>query len=353
MVEALNVLLGCDVDPDRPRYGGARYDTRDDQLTWRSISEGIQLLQQVLDGIGIQAGVKPKVIFCLRADTQMRDIYGDAAWPITKYADLWRSLEQDGHELAWHPHLWRWSNESGCWYQETEDENWISECLETGHAGFTKALGKTPVTCHMGWTFHNNVSMRRISELGLRVDFSGCPGVFFGGGPGSAGTVFDNKIDWLGTPLRWYRPSEVDYRRPAGGGEAGLSVVEIPKFTTRSGVLRKVKGLAARGKRAPGTGAATAAFLQITSLPMLYSRVIAERLACREADPFFATYFHPDELLADRPRSAKNFLYSLANLEKNVKGLVRAARQDGREVSFVTGAEALEYMVGGTRNSGV
>jgi hypothetical protein len=196
----------------------------------------------------------------------------------------------------------------------------------------------------MGWTFHNNVSMRKISELGLRVDFSACPGVSFGGGPGSTGTIFDNKIDWLGTPLRWYRPSETDYRRSVRGGETGLSVAEIPKFTTRSGVLRRVKSLASRGKRALGTGAATSAFLQITSLPILYARVVAERLVCREAEPFFATYFHPDELLADRPRSAKNFLYSLENLEKNVKGLLQAARQEGREVSFVTGAEALEYL---------
>ncbi|MBI4831578.1 MAG: hypothetical protein HY801_08500 [Candidatus Lindowbacteria bacterium] len=309
MSEKLMVIVGCDCDPDRPRYGGARYDIQNVRQTWRGISEGIDLLRRALGRIADRAGVKPKVVFCLRADTQMKEIYGDAAWPISEYAELWRSLEQEGHELAWHPHLWRWSNEHACWYQETQDPQWIAECLETGHAAFTDRLGRRPTTCHMGWTFHNNGTMKKISDLGVKVDFSACPGVSFEGGPGDAGTIFDNRIDWAGTPMKCYKPLANDYRRGASSGEIGLSVVEIPKFTTRSSVLKAVKTLASRARKASGGRATTAAFLQVTALPMLYKRVILERLACKEAEPFFATYFHPDELLSDRPHSARSFLY--------------------------------------------
>lgn len=333
------VILGCDCDPDRPRYGGAHYDIRHSPQKWQGISEGVSLLCDRLQRIEGHTGVKPKVVFCLRSDFQIQEIYGEAAWLLKHYSDLWLRLADTGHELAWHPHLWCWSDDWKCWYQNIQDSEWINDCLEIGFSGFSQALGSRPVTCHMGWTFHNNVTMRKISELGLKIDFSGCPGVYFGGGAGDAGTAFDNMIDWSGTPQKWYRPSGADYRRPSRGGEAELDIIEVPKFTTQSKMLSTMKRLTIRGGE---TG--TSVFLQITALPLLYDRIIKERFQCQEAEPFFATYFHPDELLPVKSRSAKNFLYSLDNLEKNLIRIIEAARMHGRDVEFVTGSDVLRYV---------
>lgn len=348
MGKILNVVVVCDCDPDRPRYGGVRYDSHRSPQKWRGVSEGIGSLQERLKRVEQVTDVQPKMVFGLRSDTQMKEIYGTPSWSIEHYAETWRRLEEQGHELAWHPHLWRWSDERGCWFQEVEDSQWIAECLEAGFSGFRRSLGRSPTTCHMGWTFHNNTTMKKLSELGVKVDFSASPGVRFDGGPGDAGTVFDNKIDWLGTPRKWYRPSETDYRRPPRGGEAELDIVEIPKFTSRAGILKKAKDLASRGKRLAGSKGEESVFLQVTASPILYGRIVKERLSCEEAEPFFATYFHPDELLADRPRSAKAFLYSLDNLEKNLVGLVQAAKKKGRNVEFVTGTGAFRQ-IGGSR----
>jgi hypothetical protein len=202
----------------------------------------------------------------------------------------------------------------------------------------------------MGWTFHNNVTMKKISELGLKVDFSACPGVYHEGGPGDTGSAFDNMIDWRDTPQGWYRPSEADYRRPSRSGERELDIVEVPKFTSQSKILKKAKQLASRTGKTSGSPAETSAFLQITALPIIYERIIKERLQCQEADPFFASYFHPDELLPDRPRSAKGFLYSLDNLEKNLMKTIEVARKMGKDVKFVTGSEVLQY-TGAKKNS--
>jgi hypothetical protein len=228
--------------------------------------------------------------------------------------------------------------------QESEDAEWISNCLEVGFSAFSDAIGVSPTTCHMGWTFQNNVSMKKLADLGVLVDFSACPGVYFAGGPGDAGTVFDNKIDWLGTPQCWYHPSEADYRRPAVAGERELSIAEIPKFTSQSGALKKAKGLATRGKNTSRSIEGTNVFLQVSVLPVLYRRVINERLRSDEAGPFFATYFHPDELLPARKHSARTFLYSLENLEKNLIGIISAARKKGKDVMFATGAEAFQFI---------
>ncbi len=339
MKNTVFVILGCDCDPDRPRYGGVPHDVRHSPQKWQGISEGVSLLCERLERIEGRTGVKPKVVFCLRSDVQVKEIYGEAAWPIKHYSDLWRRLADVGHELAWHPHLWCWSDEWKCWYQNVQDAEWINHCLETGFSGFSQALGSNPVTCHMGWTFHNNMTMRKIAELGLNVDFSACPGVYFEGGTGDAGTAFDNMIDWSGTPQGWYFPSDADYRRPARGAEAKLKIVEVPKFTSQSKMLSTMKRLTTAGRK---TGPSV--FLQITALPLLYDRIIKERFQCREAEPFFATYFHPDELLPVKLRSARNFLYSLDNLEKNLMRIIEAARKQGRHVEFVTGGDVLRYV---------
>ncbi len=350
MADVLKVVVICDCDPDRPRYGGARYDSHRSAQKWRGLSEGIGSMQERLKGIEQAAGIQLKAVFALRSDIQMKEIYGTPSWPIEHFADTWRRLEEDGHELAWHPHLWRWSDEWGCWFQETQDSQWINDCLEIGFSGFCESLRRSPTTCHMGWTFHDNLTMKKLSELGLQVDFSASPGVRFEGGPGDGGTKFDNRIDWLGTPQKWYRPSEADYRRPRREGEAELDIAEIPKFTSGAGILKKAKELASRGKKLSGSQGGTSVFLQVTASPLLYGRIIKERLSCGEAEPFFVTYFHPDELLADRPRSAKAFLYSLANLERNLVGLVQVARKKGRSVAFVTGAGAIQHIRGSGEN---
>jgi hypothetical protein len=344
MENKLLVILGCDCDPDRPLYGGVDHRARRLEQKWRGIEEGIVLLRERLEKIERRINIRPKVVFCLRSDFQMKEIYGEAAWPIQRYSDMWSRLADEGHELAWHPHLWRWSDDWECWYQDIQDAEWIRKCLKTGLSAYSEATASSPITCHMGWTFHNNLTMNLISEFGLKVDFSASSGVYYEGGPGNTGTVFDNMIDWRETPHGWYRPSESDYRRPARSGENELEIVEVPKFTSQSRLLKKAKRLASRSSEKSGSESGTSVFLQITALPILYERVIKERLACQEAEPFFVSYFHPDELLSDRPRSAKGFLYSLDNMERNLVKLVDAARAKGKDVEFATGDDVVEHV---------
>ena len=117
MAEKMMILLGCDCDPDRLQYGGARYDVHRAHQEWRGLIEGVALLQQRLKRIADDTGISPKVVFCLRSDSQMKEIYGSESWSIEQHMSMWKLLEAEGHELAWHPHLWRWSSEWNCWVQ--------------------------------------------------------------------------------------------------------------------------------------------------------------------------------------------------------------------------------------------
>ncbi|MCK4324531.1 MAG: hypothetical protein KAW89_08385, partial [Armatimonadetes bacterium] len=48
--KTLYVVIGCDCDPDRPQYGGTRYDSGA-PLKWRGVREGIPRAREIADDI--------------------------------------------------------------------------------------------------------------------------------------------------------------------------------------------------------------------------------------------------------------------------------------------------------------
>ena len=99
MANNLMVVLGCDCDPDRPRYGGPGYGDRHSALKWRGVSKGISLLRERLQKIESNTRVGIKALFFLRSDTQIEEIHGTAAWPVLEYDEIWRRLESEGHAI--------------------------------------------------------------------------------------------------------------------------------------------------------------------------------------------------------------------------------------------------------------
>ena len=306
----LDVIIGCDCDPDRPKYGGTRYDTSA-PLRWHGITEGLPLLRELSDGIIDDFGTPVRLTWCLRSDLQMEEIYGDCAWPIEEFSALWRDLERAGDELTWHPHLWRWDIRAGCWYQETEDVDWIIECLRAGHLAFERVMNRSPRTCRAGWEFHNNTTMREIRTLGIRGDFSAIPGRYTQGCSDRWGSRFCGQVDWRGTPIHMYAPSACDYRVPDGGEET-TGLHEIPMsglhlpllrlariarrvFGRRLGAIRELRGALGRDH-----GPAGGNKLYVTAPPIFFSRLVAQQLclARERGHATLVTALHPDEMLA-------------------------------------------------------
>lgn len=224
--EQRRIIILCDCDPDTVPYGGLAHDSRE-PLKWRGVQEGIPKLVEALDGIESETGRRVNLTWCVRSDVQMKEIYGDAAWPYLEFRELWQRLQSRGDEIAWHPHVWRWSDEHRCWYQEIHDDEWIEQCLEEGYQALCRAVGRPVQSCRMGWEFHNNASMRTVDRLGVRVDLSATPGHYCEG-TGDRGSIFHKYTDWRGTPEVHYRPSTIDYRRPSQDGEEALSLTETP-----------------------------------------------------------------------------------------------------------------------------
>jgi len=327
----LIVIIGADCDPDRPKR--RQVNLRKDHITyeWQGIREGIPKIKEGLLQIQAFLDNPLKLTWCVRSDSQMKEIYGSASWCLKEFSSFWKELEKGGDEIGWHLHLWRWDRCHKIWYQEVQDEEWIKGCILEGFRAFKEEWGKPPSSVRMGWIFHNNLTMEEISTLGVKVDFSAIPGL--------------NKIiiarehihdyaDWRRTPTYPYHPSSLDYQVPLKG--KSLSLWEIPCMPLCSNCLMWPYNFRAlmSGKNNILIRPIFAA--TITTFPFLFKRALRRWLKVNEFRRiiFLATYFHPDELLS----SKREFFI------KNLLCIQKMARLHKREVHFLTASQSLDIL---------
>jgi hypothetical protein len=340
----LYIAICSDCDPDRESYGGASYGDAAG-LRWEGVREGVARARDLARAVGDEAGCAVPLTWCVRSDAQMAAVYGDAAWAYREFADTWNGLTADGHEIAWHPHVWRWDDAARSWYQELADEGWTRECLAEGHRALHAAAGGRLRTCRTGWEFHSDCTMRTVAGLGIAYDCSAIPG-WFAAGEASHGSRFHCFSDWRGTPRGAYRPSREDYRRAAADGEEALGICEIPMSTFTSGAWGGIRTVR-RAVRLHGLkGAATALRADtwrpaqvkayVTIRPGIFRRLISEQLRSVLEVPtgvgYLLTAFHPDELLGGEPGR----LYSAANFATNLRATVTMSRARGVDPVFIT-----------------
>jgi len=211
----LYVILNSDTDPAiepiSPNF--------DKETVWDITTNLVKKIREVLNNFEDSYGDSPCVVWYLRSDNQIKAIWGEWNYPAIKYHSLWRSLKKEGDEIGWHPHLWRFDSTRNSWYQEYQDARWIEDCLRNGYRAMAKMFNIE--SSRMGWDFHNNLTMKLLSELGIKYDLSAVPGVSHKGG-------MCNIYDWRPTPHHPYYPSVADYRVPR---TPKLNILEIPLTT--------------------------------------------------------------------------------------------------------------------------
>ena len=330
-------ILCVDADPDRPEHGGARYDCPD-KLIWRQLPELASKITSLRKDVLQRFGVKLRVTWFIRADSQIRQIHGDAAWCCREFRDLWNDLAQAGDELAWHPHAWRWSNPSRCWYNETVDTGYILESYDLGFEAFGTEFGRSPAASRVGINFHNDATMVKLDELGVKVDLSGYPGLRLYYGRPEVGSPIPEGFDWRRTLPEAYHPARDDYQRPAEDGS--LSILEIPITTWRRtpSSFDFWKGLLPL-KIYDGAGYVRPAFKgwfipNVWGAPNRFRLGISQVLsrAKRKGIAHYASSMHPDDI------SEANFLKLRGNLEY----LIKATKEEAVNLSIATASQARE-----------
>jgi len=272
-------------------------------------------------------GLHFKGTFFLRADEQIRSLCGSFSDVFRDFYDRIRAP----FSVAWHPHLFRWSESSGCWQQEYQDNEWMREMLTDCHDDLV-SQGFRITSCKMGWCFHNNSTITTLSDLSVDADFSALPGIRR---PGRLinGISFQDRFDWSKTAAEPYHPNKCNYQKPGS-----LRILEIPlttlETTSLTEFLYSAKLALAAFQRLdfsylPSLRSATPLFL-----PNLRStqsiRELCSILLSRRENNYITIYLHPSDLLdANRKMILEEFLCQLVSTTNKQHG----------EISFVNSLE--------------
>ena len=296
-MSASRVYFTIDLDPDYLNTVSDR-----NVLRWEGLKELPRLREEAA-----RRGIR--ITLFLRVDRQIADVYGDAMELVRRHGAMWRAFADEGHELAWHPHLYRATPDG--YVLETDPE--AGADLLRGTWDAMRQGGFEPVSVRIGEAWQCNATMHALSALGLRVDSTAVPG--------RTRDDAKRRFDWGPTPNRPYHPARHDYR--VSGGADALPILEVPMTTVPI--------------RAPYDTRPVARYLNPTYHAAIWREAVSSLLAgdpCRDV----VLICHPDELM---PRPS-NDLHSFGwdDFLRNLDHLHGRLAGTGREPSYRTLAQA-------------
>ena len=296
------LCLSIDTDPD----GLSGKVTNRQTLRWEGL-ENVQNVTEVLGNIPIT--------WFVRADGQLESILGSASYLLEKYESFWKSVRHAGHEIGWHPHLYRQSRQDDEATLIT-DSTEAREELERLWSTVRTALPATSFRHGEGW--HSPETFATVERLGIHCDSTAIPGRKVAAG---------HPMNWENASNQPYFPSKTNLC------EAGpaRSLLELPMNTWMV--------------QAPYDTAPRLRYMN----PAVHSKIFANALRnwenTRNFSPsklhIWVMIFHPDEVL---PTRGEDGLYSrsVSELSANLSCFQESLQRSGHDVEWVTVAQAAE-----------
>jgi hypothetical protein len=307
------LCLTVDTDPD----GLSGKVTNRTSLSWAGL-EHVQCLPEKLDEIAGKIGRVP-VTWFVRADGQLENAFGNAAYLLDKYADFWIRVKKVGHELAWHPHLYRQRNPDDS-PQIISDPNQACEELQRLWSKLHGVLHPAVFRNGEGW--HCEKTYATVEQFGFRCDSTAIPGRKGGTG---------HPMNWEGAPNQPYFPAHHDLRQSG----PQRSMVELPMNTWL------VQGPDEHSPRVRYMNPAVHPYLFAKALEG-WENEIRESCNLLSADLcVWVMIFHPDEVLATCGADAL-YCRSIEGLCANVSAIAESLRRIGHLFEWVTVSEAAE-----------
>jgi hypothetical protein len=290
----------------------------------------------------------------VRADEQVKQLHGSYTWCLETHRDFFDALVASRDALGWHPHFWRYDSTGARWYQEVEDREWQLRMLHEAHLALVKA-GLTPASVRMGWTYHNVQTFNALDALGVKLEFSPFPGLR--SFRGAAKTRDENQFDWFVTPAQSFYASRKDPRVAARAGEPACRMLTLPCWVAQHPFWGLAAGVQmARKSKLPGlmwdAMRRPSYVINLTARPNLFAPLVKQlrnslkSVSPGHAEPAFATYFHPDELVPNR-----STMYARTHVRENLVSLLDCIRSAGAEPVFVTADRYVDQWGGSTRST--
>ena len=302
------VCLTVDTDPD----GLSGKITNRQTLKW----EGLENLQRLPELSGPDAQLREiPITWFVRADGQLENILGSAAYLIEKYDRWWTTVRRAGHEIGWHPHLYRHARAEDRAVIITDPVEAKDE-LERLWINVRTSLPATSFRHGEGW--HSPETFATVERFGFLCDSTAIPGRTGGIG---------HPMDWEGAPNQPYFPSCSDLRK--AGPQRQL--LELPMNTWPV--------------QAQYDAAPRLRYINPALHPKLFANAIQSWENTRNFSPselhIWVMIFHPDEVLATK---GEDHLYSRspAALCANLASFRESLQRTGNDVEWVTISQAAE-----------
>jgi hypothetical protein len=311
----LFVIIGVDVDPV------VGYDFLNDnskEKIWEETIDAVSKIKRTLEPIKDSDLKSPRYSWFLRSDWEMYQTCEDWCFPARRFFSLWNEFVRSGDEIGWHCHLARRNDVTNSWYQETDDADWIEECLRKGYHEISNVFEIH--SSRSGWKFHSNLTMKTTSELGISFDLSALPG-------GLNHKKSEDLFDWIGTPNHPYHPSETNYRL-AGSGPQRLRILEIPlSVRCLPWYFRLID------KKHPMP-------MNLSSKPCFFSNLSNDFFTRKFGTKFCSVYFHPKDVIREF-----SLFKSQYYCKKNLSSLLNTAYRNNTKVRFMTVKEFGNYWI--------
>ena len=265
------LCLTIDTDPD----GLSGHVPDRQSLQW----EGLENLRDIHGRMGALRELRDiPITWFVRADGQLESVLGSATYLLETYSEFWAHVDNQGHELGWHPHLYRQKNRGDTAViiadpVEARDE--LERLWEKIRGSFR------PSSFRHGEGWHSPETYATVERFGFRCDSTAIPGRKGGSG---------HPMNWEGAPNQPYFPQFDDLRKP--GPERSL--LELPMNTWLL--------------QAPYDSAPRIRYMNPAVHPHLFAGPLTHwEHVCKDASTEFCVWvliFHPDEVLSGQKADA-------------------------------------------------
>lgn len=301
--------LTTDTDPD----GLSGQSTNRRALEWKGLTQA-QRLPGDLHDLGHSLDCPVPLTWFIRVDGQMRDLLGTSLYLLQKFEDFWNQVSEFGHELGWHPHLYRQAAQDDEPTLITDSTEACDELEQLWDDLRTCSFIPTAFRNGEGW--HCAQTLATVEKLGFLCDSTAIPGRRGGD---------QHPMNWLGTLNQPYFPDSHDIR--VSGVERPL--LEIPMNTWRV--------------QAPYESQPQVRYMN----PAIHEALFAGALDGWEKDIasnngslwVWVLIFHPDEVMPI-PTADLLYAHSTHALCRNILAMTARVQSVGHSFEFVTLSEA-------------
>lgn len=199
------LCLTIDTDPD----GLSAHVPDRQSLQWKGLDNLSCLSEQMAAFRELQ---EIPITWFVRADGQLESVLGSATYLLETYSEFWIRAKEKGHEIGWHPHLYRQKTKKDAALlitEPTEAQDEIERLWEKIRGAFH------PGSFRHGEGWHTPRTYATVERLGFRCDSTVIPGRKGGAG---------HPMNWEGAPNQPYFPQSDDLCK-AG---AERSLLELP-----------------------------------------------------------------------------------------------------------------------------